>query len=59
MMAKPSNAAKYKDLTLGKKERVEFELPDGLHKLEIKLVATEGSRCMIRLRQVETDPETE
>ena len=59
MTAKPSKTAKYKDLTLGKKERFKFKLPEGLHPLSVKLVATEGSRCMIRLREVETDPETE
>lgn len=57
MNATPSKTAKYKDVTLGKRQRVEVELPGGAHRLEVKLIAAEGGRSMIRLRQVE--PETE
>ena len=58
--AAPSGTWKLPGRTLCKRERAVFELADGSHELEIRLVAPEAVEgCLIRLRQRETLAEEE
>lgn len=55
---KLSKKARFGDLRLGKKERIEFTMPRNSHEIEVRLIAKENMRCAMRIRQAE-EPETE
>ena len=52
----PSKTAKYKDWIVGKRQRTKLDLPPGRHTTSVRLVAADGTRCLIRAREVEKEP---
>ncbi|WP_372367534.1 NTP transferase domain-containing protein [Candidatus Uabimicrobium sp. HlEnr_7] len=56
--AKLSKKARFNNLQLAKKERIEFTMPANSSKIEVKLIAKKDVRCAIRIRQAE-EPEIE
>ena len=55
--AEPSKSAKYEDWIIGKRERIEFEVPEGMHEVAVTLIAADEHRCLVRFRQVDPDNE--
>jgi hypothetical protein len=52
-----SKKAAYKTWVIGKRERIALTIPDGVHQIGVRLIAAEGRKCLIRIRQVETSDE--
>jgi choline kinase len=52
-----SKTAAYKEWVIGKLERVEFDVPAGVHQIGARLIAAEGRKCLVRIRQIERDEE--
>ena len=42
---------------IGKKERIELDIPDGSHRVSVALSAGNGRRGLIRFRQLDPDNE--
>jgi len=54
---KPSKSATYLGRTVGKRERIKFEAPEGRHRVSVALIAANDHRCLVRFRQADPDDE--
>ena len=55
--AEPSKSAAYRDWIVGKRVRIEFEAPEGRHRVSVALIAADDHRCLVRFRQLDPDDE--
>ena len=55
--ARPSKSAAYQDWIIGKRKRIEFEVPEGKHRVSVALIAADEYRCLVRFRQQDPDDE--
>jgi len=54
---RPSTTWKHASLPVGRRDRIEVDVPEGSHTLGVSLVASDSGRCLVRIRQVATEDE--
>ena len=55
--ARPSKSTEYSSMTAGKRKRIKVDLPEGRSRVTVRLIASEGSLCLVRFRRIEEDIE--
>ena len=50
-MGKPSRQWRHADFAIAKRQRINLDVPDGLHTLRVRLVASDTGVCLFRVRQ--------
>ena len=57
LTTRPSGKATHPDWIVGRKKRITLDVPEGGHRLQVRLVAPRGALCLVRIRQHVADTE--
>ncbi len=53
----PSTRWKHDNQSVGRRDAIKVDVPDGSHNLSVRLVASDSGRCLVRLRRVSSEEE--